>query len=279
MIEYRTLNKTSINIVYHAFMEVFSDYQVAFHFSYNDFQNVLLKKGYNQYMSIGAFEDGRLIGFVLNGLRRWNQQFTIYDIGTGVIPSMRGQGITTQMLIQVKQLITDKNIHQYLLEVIQTNKNALSLYQKNGFQIQRQFKSYQIQKEEYQLIQNHYVKHVEYQDICQLQHLWNCSPSWQNSYDSILAIKEQFIYSAIFDKDQIIGYGIIDKNNGEIPQIAVHPQYRNQGIGRSILTDLINSTTSSLIKVINVEDCITQVFLNQLHFKNTVNQYEMMLYL
>lgn len=277
MIKYQTLENTSIDVIYHAFMNAFSDYQVSFDLSYEDFQNILLKKGFDASISIGAFDNDILVGFILNGLRMWNQRLTGYDLGTGVIPHMRKQGITSQMLYQVKEVMKHKHIQQYLLEVIQTNTNALHLYQKNGFQIQRELKSYQIKKEDYKKIQKYNIKHVDYFEIKHLQDFWNCQPTWQNSYDSIYVVKENFLYSVVYQNNQIVGYGIVDKTNGEIPQIAVHPQYRNQGIGRSLLTDLIQRTTASQIKILNVEDQSTQQFLNHLDFENYIDQYEMIL--
>ena len=40
-------------------------------------------------MSVGAFEHGELTGIVLNGVRYWDGEKTIYDLGTGVIPAFR----------------------------------------------------------------------------------------------------------------------------------------------------------------------------------------------
>lgn len=277
MIKYQTMDNIPLDVIYNTFMDVFSDYQVTFHLSYEDFLVTLTKKGYDSHFSIGAFYNKKLIGFILNGVRMWNHRLTIYDIGTGVIPQMRKYGITSQMLREMKKIIKQTSIKQYLLEVIQTNEKAVNLYRKEGFQVQRLFKCYEIKKKEFNLIQNHEVKHVDYHDINNLQDFWNCQPSWQNSNDSLSAIKEQYFYSVVYNQNKIVGYGIIDKVSGDIGQMAVAPQYRNQGIGRSILTDLIKRTDASSIKILNVEDLITQKFLTNLGFINYVDQYEMIL--
>lgn len=277
MIKYQTLDNIPLEVIYQTFMDVFSDYQVTFNLSYEDFLITLMKKGYDSHFSIGAFYNKKLIGFILNGVRMWNYQLTIYDIGTGVIPQMRKHGITSQMFNKIKQIIKQTNIKQYLLEVIQTNEKAYNFYQKEGFQVQRLFKCYQIKKKQFNFIQNHEVKHVNYHDVNNLQDFWNCQPSWQNSNASLSAIKEQYFYSVVYDQNRIVGYGIIDKMSGDIGQMAVDPQYRNQGIGRSILIDLIKRTDASSIKILNVEDSITQQFLTHLGFINYVDQYEMIL--
>ena len=90
---------------------------------------------------------------------------------------------------------------------------------------------------------------------------------------------DTFIYSIVRINDAIVGYGIIDKRTGDIPQLAVNKQYRSKGIARSILTNLLENTQSSTISFINVDDqaASTKVFLLNSGFKNVVGQHEMVL--
>ncbi len=113
----------------------------------------------------------------------------------------------------------------------------------------------------------------------QLTEFWDFEPSWQNSIDSINAVSEEFLYSIVHFDNKIVGYGIIDKRTGDIPQIAVNKHYRDKGIARSIITDLMENTESYKISVINVDDkskC-TKDFLIKLGFEHIVDQYEMLL--
>ncbi len=79
--------------------------------------------------------------------------------------------------------------------------------------------------------------------------------------------------------NKIVGYGIIDKKTGDIPQIAVNKDYRGEGIARSIITDMIKNTDPHKISVLNVDDQSesTKNFLLQLGFEYSVSQYEMLL--
>lgn len=276
MISYRTLNTVSTKMIYETFMKVFADYQVKFTLSYEDFSKMLLKKGYNGSYSIGAFKQDKLIGFILNGLRTWNGKKTLYDLGTGVIADMQHCGITSEMFAQMKKIASSINIDQYLLEVIQSNDSALQLYLKKGFKIQRELKCFQIKKENYQVIKKYEVSHVDYLDLNELSCFWNYQPSWQNSNDSLIAVKEQFYYSVVYDKNKIVGYGVINKKSGDIGQLAVLPAYRKKGIGKSILSDLIQRTSGSVIQVLNIDDQDTQLFLKHQGFENFVDQYEML---
>lgn len=112
-----------------------------------------------------------------------------------------------------------------------------------------------------------------------LKEFWDIQPSWQNSIESICALKDAFVYSVVRTDSKIVGYGIIDKRTGDIPQISVNRNCRNKGIARSIVTDLINNTESDKVVVINVDDRskVSKDFLSALGFECYVEQYEMIL--
>ncbi len=279
MLDYRTLNNTGIEILHEAFRNAFSDYQVEMNLSIETFNQMLQRRGYAPEISIGAFKNDRLVGFVLNGFRNLNGKTTVYDIGTGVIIDYRRQGVTSNMLLNVKELLKQKQIEQYLLEVIQSNTSALQLYQNEGFKIQRNFSCFKIDKESYVPLNNHKVEHTDQMAWEQLKEFWDFEPSWQNSIDSVNAASKEFLYSVVRYDNTIAGYGIINKKTGDIPQIAVNKVYRGKGIGRSIVTDLIENTESPKISTLNVDDkskC-TKDFLIECGFEPIVSQYEMLL--
>jgi len=146
MIEYKTLEGIDTEILYTVFLNAFKDYQVNMEISLLKFNELLISRGYNSQISMGAFENGELVGFVFNGLRKWNEKPTAYDTGTGVIREYRKQGITSNLMLNIKNLLKSKKIYQYLLEVIKTNTNALELYKKQGFEIVREFECYRLEK-------------------------------------------------------------------------------------------------------------------------------------
>ncbi|NFF65898.1 GNAT family N-acetyltransferase [Clostridium sporogenes] len=279
MLEYRTLNKTSIETLHKAFLDAFSDYQIEVDLSIDRLKQMLQRRGYVPEISIGAFKNDLLVGFILNGLRSWNGKTTVYDIGTGVIIDYRRQGITSSMLLNVKEILKQKQVEQYLLEVIQSNTSAFQFYKKEGFQIKRNFPCFELDKKRYVPLKKYKVEHTNRMAWEQLTEFWDFEPSWQNSMDSINAVSEEFLYSIVHFDNTIVGYGIINKKTGDIPQIAVNKHYRGKGIGRSIITDLMENTESHKISVINVDDeskC-TKDFLIKLGFEYIVGQYEMLL--
>ncbi|HDK7176682.1 TPA: GNAT family N-acetyltransferase [Clostridium botulinum] len=282
MFSYDTLENISIETLHRTFLNAFSDYQVKMDLPILKFQYMLQRRGYVAKASIGAFNDETLVGFVLNGVRNWDGKLTAYDTGTGVIGTYRKQGITSNMLLNVRQLFKEMGVEQYLLEVIQSNTSALQLYKKQGFKILRDFECFHLDKNKYNPITTYKVEHVNMinsNDWRELTEFWDFIPSWQNSIDSINAVSDAFIYSIVRLDDNIVGYGVIDKKTGDIPQIAVNKNYRRKGIARSILTDLMKNTESYNINVINVdgESRSMKDFLLKLGFECGVSQYEMIL--
>lgn len=252
MFIYNTVENISIEELHDTFLDAFSDYQVKMDLP------------------------------LLNAVRQWNGKLSAYDTGTAVIPNYRNHGITSNMFINAKGLLKKMKVEQYLLEVIQSNTSAVNLYKKQGFEILREFKCFNLDKNKCTSETIYNVKHIKIitESLWQeLTKFWDFKPSWQNSIDSINAVPDNFIYSIVNMDEIIVGYGIIDKNTGDIPQIAVDKNCRGKGIGKSIFTDLLNNTESDTIKVLNVDSQSASMksFLLNLGFNQNVKQYEMVL--
>lgn len=282
MYEFKTLEGVSINVLHKAFVEAFSDYQVKIDLPLWKFENMIARRGYIPEKSMGAFKDNELVGFILNGYRDWNGKPTVYDEGTGVIPEYRKQGLTTNMFLKIAEQLKAEGVGQYLLEVLQVNTSAFELYKKQGFEITRTFSCYKMDKDKYQARGNFTVeqaKGFEAADWELLKTFWDFKPSWQNSIDSILAVPDSFIYSVVKQDGRIVGYGIIEKRTGDIPQLGVDRNYRRKGIAGSIVSNLLTHTESDKVGVINVDDISGTLkgFLTASGFEHYVDQYEMLL--
>lgn len=282
MFNYKTLENTNIEILHQTFVDAFSDYKVKIDLPFWKFEQMLQRRGYVSEISIGAFINDKLVGFVLNGFRGWNGKSTVYDLGTGVVGEYRKQGITSNVLLKIGELLKEKKVEQYLLEVIQTNTSAFELYKKQGFEIVREFACFRLEKDNHKPMMTWKVEHVDKfnsTDWEQLKKFWDFAPSWQNSIDSIISLQDAFIYSVVRIDNEIVGYGIVDKKTGDIPQIGVNKNYRRKGIAESIVSDLIGNVEINRASVLNVDDKseITKDFLVSLGFVYSVGQYEMIL--
>ena len=236
-------------------------------------------------VSVGAFVDKTLVAFILNGVREWDNEKTVYDLGTGVIPDFRRTGIMGELLNLVSAICIKNKIRVYQLEVIQDNEKALTLYKKQGFQVDRVLNCYQLTggiKEPgiYKAWKLEHPEKIQEAQWTIVKDFWTYPPSWQNAKDAVCAIARSFSYTIVKFDGNLIGYGIVDKIKGDIVQLAVHPQYRRMGVATEILLDLSKQTKSLEMKVINVDerDQALNIFLKKMKFRVFVKQYEMRKY-
>lgn len=280
--EYRTLENTDSVCIYEAFTQAFSDYQVSVDMPFKSFETMLKRNGFMPAVSVGAFADRTLVGFILNGVRDWDNEKTVYDLGTGVIPDFRRTGIMGELLNLVSTICIKNKISVYQLEVIQDNEKALTLYKKQGFRINRILNCYQLTgkiKEPgvYKVWKLEHPEKLQDDQWTAVKDFWTYPPSWQNAKDAVCAIAKSFSYTIVKFDGNLIGYGIVDKIKGDIAQLAVHPHYRRMGVATEILLDLLKQTKSLEMRVINVDerDQALNAFLKKLKFSVFVKQYEM----
>ena len=120
-----------------AFNEAFIDYEIQI--TSDELRALLKRRGFVPELSFGAFENERLIAFTFNGIGVFNDIKTAYDTGTGTIKEFRGRGIATEIFNNSIPFLKDAGVSQYLLEVLQHNPKAVSVYRKLGFEVSREF--------------------------------------------------------------------------------------------------------------------------------------------
>lgn len=282
MHHYKTLENTSIGQLYQTFLEAFSDYAVPFQLSLEEYQYMLKRRGFKGNISVGAFKGNELVGFVLNGLRIIDGNLTAYDVMTGIIPESRKEGLSKEMFKITQQLFLEQGVVGYILEVLQENETAFHIYQKQGFEITRNYAVFKLEGTD-EIPSKHHALIEVVSELSEMQWnevttFWEVAPSWQNSMDSVKAVKDAFNYVLASVDGVLVGYGIVDKKTGDIPQFAVRKAFRQQGIGKQMISVLLKTTEANQLSVINMDDSSegTKYFLSKLGFKLKTTQYEMM---
>lgn len=279
----RFLDETCFDSLYKCFSEAFSDYIVPFALTEAQFRNHLNLTGVDLDRTVGCFDSDRLIGFSLNGFGQWNGLTTAYDAGTGVIPSFRRQGISDSMFEMMMPVFSDSGVQQFLLEVISTNRGAIRLYEKLGFQSVRGLALLQCDGDlrgsgDPEL--NVTIREIVEPDWEVLSTFWDGSPSWQNSPDAIhRSNKLRRILGAFLD-DVCVGYVIFSLNFGRIAQFAVDKNVRRKGIGTELIKAVKAATAQGYsLQVINLDRSLTDTiqFFSSLGFYERLWQHEMVL--
>jgi hypothetical protein len=81
--------------------------------------------------------------------------------------------------------------------------------------------------------------------------MWDFAPTWQNTLDSLRRAKLNSRTVGAFKNDMLIGYGIIEPQSGDIPQLAVTPEYRRKKIATCLFQRLVGYAETGTVKVIN----------------------------
>lgn len=282
MYQVKTLEDFPLEKLYQTFLKAFSDYAVPFNQNFTQYQNMLKRRSYQPEISVGAFQDDQLIGFVLSGLRKIDGQWTAYDLMTGIEPESRGKGLSNQMMTAIMAAFVKNGVTRYQLEVLQENTTAYHLYEKQGMTIRRSFSVMEAQKEllppDKSVSQLHFVEKLSSAEWDLVETFTDAPDSWQNARQSVENVAELFDVVLAKIADEIVGYGIVERETGDVPQLAVAKKARRQGIGQEILAALQTHSQKPL-RLVNIDTRLVEMlqFLTNLGFSETTSQYEMMM--
>jgi ribosomal protein S18 acetylase RimI-like enzyme len=278
--EISTLQGISNQELYKAFSKAFAGYQVQMELSFEQFTELITSRNFSRNHSMGCFIDGQLIGFNLCGVRNYQKKWCAYDIATGVIDGYRNKGIAKVMLQHQLELLKSKNFESFQLEVLEENKAAYALYMNNGFEVIRKLNCYEMEKENLSFPSvkfHHFDKNLRKFSQTDVTDFQTCQPTWQNDLVTVGNSIDAFYYVAIENGGKMVAYGFVHINNGRIPQIGIHPNWRNRGLETALFQKLIGHTKSKTISIVNVE---TESYLNEtldkLGFAPKLVQFEML---
>ncbi len=271
----KTLHNININQLVEAFNQSFCDYIVPLKITKEQLENKIKSENIKLEFSVGAFENNKLIGFILHGFNIVEGNKIAYNAGTGVIPEKRGNKITLTLLEYIIPKLKEQNIVKIKLEVITQNKVAYDIYNKIGFEIIRELNCYKgkIHSEIESTFETRDLKNYDWKI---LKSFWDWEPTWQNAISSIENNKDIYSAIGIFDFEKLIGYLIYNPNNNRIQQFAVAKKYRKQGVGKQLFK-YISQKNNPEFSTINVDcDSIeTNGFLKKIGFEMHIKQYEM----
>lgn len=136
--EVKSLENTEFVDILNCFNLSFSDYFVKFEATYDYLWERWQAAGVDYSLSFGVFDNRKLVGFIISCSGDIDSKKTIYNSGTGVIPSHRGQRLISRIYQEAIPYFKEKGFEQSLLEVITENWKAIQVYKKAGFKVTRE---------------------------------------------------------------------------------------------------------------------------------------------
>lgn len=273
----RTLENTSLAEITAVFNNAFQGYFVKLEFTEESMAAKIKSEGIRREFSIGAFDNNRLVGFILHGYDSVNEVKTVYNAGTGVIAAYRGQGITKALYQYAIPFLAEQGIRTHLLEVIDGNLPAMHIYEQIGFKKIRKLHAFKSQVP-IQVRQTYAVE--ELRGIPSEAFIFpEMISAWQNSLSSVERAKEDHRLISVSENNLVIGFAAYVAANGRVKQLAVHPQYRRKGVGAALLQYIGQNSSAPQLVATNIDEayepCIQ--FLQALGFEKFLSLDEMKL--
>ncbi|MDE6870594.1 MAG: GNAT family N-acetyltransferase [Bacteroidales bacterium] len=278
--EIKSLEHTDFDTLFRGFDDAFSDYGIRF--EKEEVHSMLKRRGYNPELSFAAFDNGEIVAFTLNGTGIFNGIPTAYDTGTGTIKRYRGQGLAGKIFTHSIPFLQNADVRQYLLEVMQDNQKAISLYSRMNFRVTRGFDCFRQAIDKIDNLNGNTECMVRQVGVDSIRHAQECcdfSPSWQNSIDSIERGASDLICIGAFLRREMVGYCVLDACTGDLAQMAVQRKYRRKGIASRLLQEALGRMKTDFVKILNVSSgsFAMHAFLENKNIPLASRQLEMLL--
>ena len=254
MLTIHSLENVPDDLLYEAFRDAFKDYEMQL--NKGELLRMLHRRGFMPQLSFGAFDGDRLVAFTFNGTGQFMDRPTAYDTGTGTLEAYRGKGLAGRIFNHSIPPLKRAGISRYLLEVLQHNKSAVSLYRKLGFRVTREFNYFSEETSLLRKVTFHRDPKVTFSPVTlsekkRMRSFWDQEPSWQNSFEAVERAPEDFLILGAQKENSLVGYIIFEPASGDITQLAVDPVHRRTGIGSRLLTRALSGNQHHAVKAIN----------------------------
>ncbi|EEL22847.1 MULTISPECIES: GNAT family N-acetyltransferase [Bacillus] len=282
MIQYKRCSEVSIDLVYGAFKDGFSDYIIKMDVSKEDFiQRFFGPEGNSLEHSFLALDGDKSVGIILGGIKVYETIKTMRCGTLAVHPEFRGIGVSQKLFELHKEEAIQNECQQLFLEVIVGNDRAIHFYNKLGYEKVYDLSYYNLNdvtKLTNKDNKNIEVQRLEFQTFkLEIQKWLNFHINWQNDIDYIEKTNNTY-YGAYVDND--LKGSVCVNEQGKISYIFVDKDYRNIGIGMKLLQVARVESNLSSLSIGFPNNSLLEGFLKKSGFKkNSLAQYEMYLLL
>ncbi|MGL4582939.1 MAG: GNAT family N-acetyltransferase [Flavobacterium sp.] len=278
--QYRFLKSVNLEELLQVFNKSFSDYVVPMKLSMEQLRDKIKAEGIDLTISVGAFCNKELVGFILHAK---NNDY-LYNAGTGVLPSFRGNNLTTKMYDYAIPLFKSFNMRKINLEVVSSNETACKSYRKIGFKKWRVLNSIRgvvsIKTLKFEDVEGLQISNLPYYEYLISFAEKDIIPTWENNEFCIHNFETSLtIRKATINGTTTVGYIIFDAKANKILQIWVKEAYRRKGIGSYLIKELIGNDRSFLVTNIDGQNFGIHSFFKSVGGEPYLEQVEMEMHL
>ncbi len=265
----KSLIDTPLSEIVDCMLDAFSEYPVKMPESETYWKKRYEIAQVDYSLSFGAFDQEKLVGFIINGVARKGNKKIAFNTGTGVRKTHRGKSLTQNIYEYSLPFFKDADVTHCQLEVLDDNARAIHVYENCGFHIVRHMHCYQgnidgLNSNGLQLKQISFNDYFE--DNNDTKHY-----SWDFDYDALKVAGDQYKYFRV-NRDNIkVGQFAIDTERQYLAQF----DFDNEDNG--LLTFAGVSKKINFIKVNNIgqQYQLANDILHKIKLNKFVSQYEM----
>jgi ribosomal protein S18 acetylase RimI-like enzyme len=234
-------------------------------------------------ISVGAFDNERMVGFTLIGIDHWQGELAAFDAGTGIVEEFRGRGLARGMFDHAIPQLRSRGVTRFLLEVLQVNEPAIRAYSKTGFEVTRDLACFKLQLDKGLPASappaGIEMKETDRAAVAAFSTEIDWQPSWENGFPAMARTPDQLLILGAFDQDRCVGVIVYSPLLNWIMTLVVRRSHRRRGIGTALVGSLAERLPEGLaeVKLLNVDhsDEGMLTFLERLDFDHWIDQFEM----
>jgi GNAT superfamily N-acetyltransferase len=277
MLKFSDLENISTDALLHTFNESFSDYLVKMQLTKEQLERKFISDSIDLKLSAGAYEDGKLIGFILHGINDIGRHKIAYNAGTGVIPKKRGYNLTRKMYGFILPLLEKEGVTKCILEVLEKNIPAIKAYKAIGYALKRELVCFKgIPKITGTSAKHKDITEIKNIDWSKISPFWDWEPSWQNSITAMRNLGGHNKIVGIYLKTKLVAYISYNPLNNRVAQFAVHQSHRRKGYAKALFQYVSNANNTELSIInIDIRSSSTITFLGSIGLFPYIYQYEM----
>ena len=271
--EKRLIGRGDFKSLHATFCHAFSNYKVPFNLTEEEFDIRIHQKLHVNYdLSAATFDGDEMIGFILHTANTYEGIHTAFNGGTGVIPGFRNQKTGEELYEFLIPILIKHSIPRILLEVIDSNEQAIRLYEKVGFTFRRKFHCYKLENSKSMEKVEDTTEQGTIEDV--IEDFADFEPSFVDSFNQLKLGNETV--RIIKENGETVGFIIFQPQLGRISQIAIAKEYRKKSYGRALIASALARSDKKLT-VMNVpqDEIGFHRFLTSSGFENQINQFEM----
>lgn len=274
-IYFRNLTDIPLEDILNCFNACFREYFVPLQLTIPLLLQKIKTEAIELHLSIGAFEKDKLVGFILHGVDKIDEQLVAYNAGTGILPSHRAMGITAVMYDFAIALLHENQIDKSVLEVITENVYALQAYKRAGFIIKRKLVSFKLEKRPFNVSEST-IEEWSLSQFDKLQYQREWLPAWQYSNNSVNRSGSDYRLHVICCASDPLAYCVSNIQMGRIAHFGCIDFLKYDFELKRLFT-YVNQIAGKSLSIIHVDQNAGSsiAFLQSFGFTTFLSAYEM----